>query len=242
MATHYMTGETRAAQEDAELAAAEAEFNGEQVDPQAQQEPVDTPAEPVEAPQEPAVDWEKRYKDLQSHSTKKENELKAKLEEAGVVPEETDKVAEMEQQLAELRAKDELRETENHVAQAQATVGAAHPDFVQVINSPEFASWIEGQPQVYRDAIYADRPDASMSIDALTLFKVQSGFMANKAAEAQAQMQDQAALSVGGGHREAPQSRQEKMWTWNEIQSLSPREYDKLESEIDKAIRDGRVQ
>lgn len=238
MATHYMTGETRAAQEEAELAAAEAEFNGEQVDPQ----PADTPAEvPAEEPQEPEVDWQKRYKDLQSHSAKEKNELQAQLKAAGVEPEETDKVAEMEQRLAELQAKEDAREIESHTAQAQAAVGAAHNDFVQVINSSEFAEWIQGQPQVYHDAIYADRPDAQMAIDALTLFKVQSGFTERKAQAAQREQLDQAAMSVSGGHREAPASRQEKTWTWNEIQSLTPQQYDKLEAEIDKAIMEGRV-
>lgn len=241
MATQYMTGETRAAQEAAELDAAEREFNGEPMDPQAQQEPVDTPQEPVEAPQEPAVDWEKRYKDLQSHSTKKENELKSKLEEAGVEPEETDKVAEMEQRLAELQAKEEARETEDLVAQAQATVGAVHDDFVQVINSPEFAEWIQGQPEVFRDAIYADRPDAQMSINALTLFKTQSGYTERREGNAQREQLDQAAMSVNGGHREAPATQQAKVWTWNEIKSLSPHEYSKLEVEIDQALAEGRV-
>lgn len=237
MAT-YMTGEERAAQEAAELATAEAAFNGEPAEPE--QVTPEVPQEPAE-PQEPAVDWEKRYKDLQSHHDKTTNELRGKLKEAGVEPEEADKVAEMEKQLAELQADKELRETEDLVAQAQATVGAAHPDFVSVINSPEFAQWIQGQPDVYRDAIYADRPDAQMSIDALTLFKVQSGFNDRKATEAQRAQLDEAAMDVRGGHREAPQTSNEKVWTWGEIQSLSPHEYDKLEAEIDAAIRDGRV-
>lgn len=239
MATQFMSGEERAAQEERELAAAEAAFNGEQVDPEIQ----DTPNEQPEAqPQaEPEVNWEKRYKDLQSHHDRTTQELREKLKEHGVEPEETDKVAELERQLAELQADKETRETQDLVAQAQAAVGAAHPDFVTVINSPEFAQWIQGQPQVYQDAIYAERPDAQMAIDALTLFKVQSGEPQRQAAAAQQQMLEQAAMDVRGGHREAPQATAEKQWTWAEIQSLSPREYDKLEAEIDAAIRDGRV-
>lgn len=250
MATEYMTGATRLQQEDAELAAAEkayAEAHGldlPQEDTQAPQAeaPAQAPAqEPAEAPQEHEVDWQKRYKDAQSHFTKQTNELKEKLKAAGVEPEETDKVAELEQQLAILQAKDADRETIDLVAQAQAAVSAVHPDFVQVIDSPDFAAWIKEQPEVYQKAIYDDRPDAAMASNALTLFKVQSGFNERQAQMNQQQLQDQAAMSVSGGHREAPQSQQEKVWTWNEIQSLSPYEYDKLESTIDKAIQEGRV-
>lgn len=235
----YMSGEDRAEQEAAELAAAEREFNGE---PQAPADILqDTPNEPANAPQESDVDWEKRYKDLQSYTDKQKNELQEKLREAGVEPDEADKVAEMEKQLQELRAKDEARETQDLVAQAQATVSAAHPDFVSVINSQEFAAWIKTQPQVYQDAIYADRPDATMSVDALTLYKVQSGHSDREAAKQHQQQLDQAALNVGGGHREAPVSQQEKVWSWNEIQSLTPLEYEKFEKEIDAALLEGRV-
>lgn len=239
MATpQFMSGEERAAQEERELAAAEAAFNGEPQEPE--QVTPEVPQEPAE-PQEPAVDWEKRYKDLQSHHDKTTNELRAKLKEHGVEPEETDQVAELQKQLAELQAKEEARETDDYVAQAQEAVGAVHPDFVNVINSPEFAQWIQTQPQVYQDAIYADRPDAPLAIDALTLFKVQSGEPQRQAEAAQRAQLEQAAMDVRGGHREAPQASAEKQWTWAEIQSLSPHEYDKLETEIDKAIRDGRV-
>lgn len=244
MATQkYMTGATRASIEEEELKAAEQAY-AESIGTAPHQE--DTRKEEIqeqdvqqEKPSE--VDWEKRYKDLQSHADKTKNELMSKLKEAGVEPEESDRVAEMELQLAELRSKDEQRETLDLVARAQEAVHTAHPDFVQVINSSEFAEWIKTRPQVYQDAIYDDRPDAAMASDALTLFKVQSGYNDRKAAQANKQLQDQAALSVGGGHREVPASQQEKVWSWNEIQSLTPSEYDKLESVIDKALQEGRV-
>lgn len=240
MATQqYMSGEERAAQEDAELQAAEAAFNGQPTD--LEQKPQDTHTEPVEQRQETPVDWEKRYKDLQSFHDKSTDELKNKLKEAGVEPEDTDKVAVLEAQLAELQGKQEEIEIRDLVAQAQETVGSVHPDFVSVINSGEFVEWIKGQSQVYHDAIYADRPDAQMSIDALTLFKVQSGYNDRQVAAQQQQMAEQAAMGINGGHREAPNSQQEKVWTWTEIQALSADEYAKLESTIDKAITDGRV-
>lgn len=242
MATQqFMSGEDRAAQEEAELQAAEAAFNGTAQEP-AQQEQAPQEQAQQEAPQEPSeTDWEKRYKDLQSYHDKQTNELRDQLKAAGVEPTETDKVSELEKQLAELQADKELRDTQDLVAQAQEAVSKAHPDFVSVINSQEFAEWIKTQPQVYQDAVYADRPDAAMASDALTLFKVQSGFNDRQAATNQREAEQQAAMSVNGGHREAPNAQTEKQWTWNEIQNLSPSEYAKFEDEIDKALQEGRV-
>lgn len=244
MTKQYMSGEERAAQEDAELQAAEKAYNDEFGAPDAVEEQTQaTSDEAQQASQEAAVDWEKRYKDLQSHHDKTTNELNQRLKElgAGAEPTTEDEVKQLREQLEALQGKEQARELEAAVAQAQAAVGQAHPDFVNVINSQEFAEWIKAQPQVYQDAIYAERPDASLAIDALTLFKVQSGSMQRSAAQEQQQQMEQAAMAVNGGHREAPQASNEKVWTWAEIQSLSAHDYDKLEAEIDKAIRDGRV-
>lgn len=238
--TQYVTGNDRAAQEAQELAAAEAEFNGTTVDPEAQAQDTQ-PEVSQDTPQASDVDWEKRYKDLQSHHDRTTQELKGQLKELGGEPDEADRVAELERQLADLAADKEARETDDIVAQAQATVGSVHPDFVSVINTKEFSEWIQGQPKVYQDAIYADRPDAQLSVDALTLFKVQSGYLDAQTQAARQAQTEQAAMNINGGHREAPASQTEKTWSWAEIQALSPYEYDKLEAEIDAAIQSGRV-
>lgn len=248
MATEMLNKEQREAKENAELAAAEAayaEANGTTTEAPAPttDEVTDdgtrgTPEATPEQTQE-TVDWEKRYKDLQSYHDKEKTDLLDKLKAAGVEPDETDRVAELEEQLSQLQAKETQRETTDAVAQAQKAVSTAHPDFVGVISSPEFSEWIKSQPEVYQHAIYDDRPDANLAINALTLFKVQSGSM-NQASQAK-QAQDQAALAVSRGHREVPQTTQEKVWSWNEINKLSPSEYAKYEKAIDAAYQKGLI-
>lgn len=234
----YQTGEQRAAAEDAALAEAEAEFNGTTTD----LHPEDTPTPEPETPTAEEVDWEKRYKDLQSYHDKTTGELKGQLKElTGGEPTTEEEVAELKAQLETLKGIEQGRETESLVAEAQQRVGQAHPDFVGIIQSTEFAEWIKEQPQVFQDAIYADRPDAQMAINALTLYKTSGGYNQRQEATQQQQMLDQAAMSVNSGHREQPQSEVQKTWTWAEINSLSPSQYDKLEAEIDTAIAEGRV-
>ena len=249
MATELLNKEQREAKEAAELAQAEAQYaaaNGTTIEePTQTQETVTddgtrgTPEATQTEPQKDTVDWEKRYKDLQSYHDKEKSELLNKLKEAGVEPDETDRVAELEAQLADLQAKETVRETENAVAQAQKAVSQAHPDFVGVISSPEFAEWIKGQPDAYQHAIYDDRPDAKLAIDALTLYKLSNGVDA-KSMQAK-QERDLAAMAVGSGHREVPQTQQEKVWTWNEINKMHPTEYAKHEAEIDAAFRKGLI-
>lgn len=246
----FLTGNQREAAEAAELEAAEAAMNGTQVDPQVEAlAPTDTPVEPEMNPSEDKSDWESRYKHLQSHGDKVKADLQAQLQEAqtklkelqGGEPTTEEEVAKLREELATLQGKDEARETESHVSDAQTKVGQAHPDFVGIIQSQEFADWIKGQPQVFQDAIYADRPDAQMAINALTLYKTSGGFNARQEEAQQAQMLDQAAMAVNNGHREQPQANTAKQWTWAEINALSPSQYDKFESEIDQAIAEGRV-
>lgn len=238
----YLTGEQREAQEQAELQAAEAQFTGHQPDPQVEAlAPTDTPTEPNE-PAEPEIDWQKRYKDLQSHSDKTNAELRQQLKEAtGAEPTTEEEVAALRKELETLQGKDEARETESLVADAQTLVGQSHPDFVGIIQSQEFAEWIKGQPQVFQDAIYAERPDATMAINALTLYKTSGGYNARQEAAQQQQILDQAAMAVNNGHHEQPQADARKTWTWAEIDSLSQSKYNQYEAEIDQAIADGRV-
>lgn len=238
MTDQYMTSTQREASEDAALAQAEVAM-GIPADPQTPQEPLDTPVDPQTPPLEPVVDWEKRYKDHQSYADKKTADLEAELKALkGETPSTEEEVLALRGQVEDLLGKDQVRETETLVQAAQNQVGNAHPDYVGVINSHEFADWIKTQPQVFQDAIYADRPDAVMAINALTLYKTGTGF--NQRQE-QAQQQQDAAMSVNAGHREVPQTSVEKIWTYAEIDSLSPSQYDKLEATIDVAISEGRV-
>lgn len=243
--TQLLSRTEREAKEDAELVAAELALGITQDSPEQTPEvaEVDTLTEPVTPEAEPVVDWEKRYKDHQSYADKKTADLEAELKTLrGETPSTEEEVQTLRKQIEDLQGKDTLRETETHVNDAQTQVGNAHPDFVGIIQSHEFAEWIKTQPQVFQDAIYADRPDAVMAINALTLYKTGTGFQSKAEQTQQLQTMQDAAMSVQAGHREAPQSSTEKIWTYAEIDALSPSQYDKLEATIDVAISEGRVQ
>lgn len=223
MTQKYMTGEQRRAQLQAELD----QLEGKTMDPQ---DPVDTQIQdPAPAP----VDWEKRYKDLQSHSTKQIQELRAQIPAQDF---ETENEA-LQRKVAELHADLEARKTSEAVRDAQAAVGAAHPDFVSVISSEAFATWIKAQPEVFQKAIYDDIPNAQIAIKAISLFKLET-----TPAQPAAQRPDPASMNMRNSRRGMPEGvKGPKIWSMAEIQRMTPQQYAQHEAEIDKAFAEGRI-
>lgn len=225
----YETGAERAAREAAELAALEGQGQEQQQDP-AQDTPAQTPAQ---SPAQP-IDWEKRYKDLQSHHDKTLTELRSQLP-AQDFETENEK---LQRQVAELHQDLAQRNTADKVREAQQQVGAAHPDFVGIIQSEQFATWIESQPDIFKDSIYSEVPDANIAVKVLTLFK----------AEHQAPQQPQqpapqdASMAIGRGQQGTPSEvNGPKIWSMSEIQRMNPTEYAANAQEIDLAFAEGRV-
>lgn len=220
--TQYLSGEQRQALEAQELAAAEAALNPQADTQQQQQQQPDT------------VNWEQRYRDLQSHSSKQVAELKSKLP-AQDFETENEK---LQRQVAELHLDLAARNVADDVRDAQAAVGQAHPDFVAVVGSVAFAEWIKVQPEVFYKAIYDDVPNAELAIRALSLFKLET----QQHQPRQQQQPDPASMQQRQGMRDAPQELNgPKVWTMSEIKSLNPTQYAQHEAEIDKAFAEGRI-
>lgn len=227
--SQYETGAERAAREAAELVALEAQAGGQQP---AQDPSQGTPAPAGQQAAAQPIDWEKRYKDLQSHHDKTISELKSQLPAQDFETENEKlqrQVAELHQDLAQRNIADKVRE-------AQQQVGAAHPDFVGIIQSEQFATWIESQPDIFKNSIYGEIPDATLAIKVLTLFKAE-------ATPAQPQVEpDPAAMAVGRGQTGVPQEATgPKIWSMAEINRMNPSQYAQHADEIDKAFAEGRV-
>ena len=235
--------EQRHAQEDAELQQAEAAFAAQGEHQEATRTPEQTKSAPAGTTETQPVDWEKRYKDLQSHSDKERARLAKQLEGAGLTPEGVDEAEELRKTIAELQEFQKATQVRESVQKAQQAVAQAHPDFEEVITDALFEEWIKQQPEVFQHSIYDEVPDAVMASKVLTLFKSETGLMGSSMAPADTHRQEQAeaAQAVGGTHREAPVTQDKKIWSMKEIQSMSASQYDKFEKEIDLAYAEGRI-
>lgn len=244
-----MNREERLASDVAALEAAEKAFESQFGTPTGKPAP-EVPQKQAPAQQEEkAVDWEKRYKDLQSHADKQraeaEKQLKAlqsQMESAGIQMEAPDEMAQLRDQIKQLEDFKHTAEVQAAVRKAQEAVAQAHPDFEEIITDPLFEEWIATQPEVFKDSIYNEIPDAALATKALTLFKAETGLVGESVAKSNLRKeQELAAQGVKAGGREAPQSKQEKVWTYEEIQRMKPHEYAAHAAEIDKAYAEGRI-
>ena len=210
----------------------------------------------------------KTYDTEISKTRKKIEELEARLEQASQVPKTPENIEELEkwkqenkdlyqvvEKLTKLQVQDgtkavtekltELEQREQKLARAQALkeVRDYHKDFDEIVNSEEFHDWAESQSEEVQTWIYKNPSDSRKTINALNLYKfdVKSKQPVNESAKANQRNLEDAASMVSVKSSSEPNHQEKKIWSKKEIQKLSMDEYDKLEKEIDQAIREGRV-
>jgi hypothetical protein len=209
-----------------------------------------------------ATDWEKRYKDLQSFHDRETAKLRTDLKGAKAsmfvppsTPEEMEAfrlenpalfnmILSVSDQRAQSRSADVTDKVEELSQDNQKTksdlareaILKAHPDFAEVVNSPEFRIWATGQDSAIQDGIYRNSDNARLANAILDMYKAQAtGSKTNSSNQAAS-----AADAVNTGSSQGtPEGK--KVWKGSEIKSLSPKQYEKLEDEIDQAWDEGRV-
>jgi hypothetical protein len=138
----------------------------------------------------------------------------------------------------------EKRELELAKERAMSEVAKAHPDIEELRNDDDFHMWAESQPQEIQDWIYNNPTNSQLAIKAINLFKLETGKASKGSSSEKAPSKtatngaDSLVSSKTAGDNAPVQG---KVWSREEIKRLSMDEYDRLEKEIDKAIREGRV-
>jgi hypothetical protein len=207
---------------------------------------------------EPVVDWEKRYKDLQSHHDKvrvqlsQENETLKKVSTVFTPPKTPEELAAFKMENPDWMGvietvahdiasnsiqpiQDKLRETQER--EAVATILSAHPDFPQIVETPDFNQWVDEQgPEI--QAWLSETQDASKVIRAINYYKA----MRPQAPVASPQYQPSAAHAVSTqdsvGNPGNPKARS---FSRREIANMHPNEYEKNQEAIMKASRLGLI-
>ena len=131
------------------------------------------------------------------------------------------------------------REDEARYKTSEAELIALHPDFLDLKSNPEFLSWLDKQPETISNGIYKNRTDATWAARIIDLYKLDSGTINQK----KSRPSKSAAESVTTTRKTVTVSDTEdkKIWTSSEISKLKPHQFEKLEKEIDKASREGRI-
>ena len=144
------------------------------------------------------------------------------------------RTAEIEKRIAALNKKEE----EAKYKSAEQELLVLHPDFIELKQSSEFLNWLDSQPSTISDGIYKNRTDARWAARILDLYKMDSNIQPKSKSK-----KVDAAQAVSTTRKTVPVTGNEdkKMWTSSEISKLKPHQFEKLEKEIDKASREGRI-
>tara|TARA_E500000318_G_C3523944_1_gene197580 strand:- start:212 stop:1078 length:867 start_codon:yes stop_codon:yes gene_type:complete len=220
--------------------------------------------------EKPDHDYKKRYDDLKRHYDKKLSEfeeekrqLATATQQANVpMPKTVEELEEFKTQYpdvygvvetvaamqasertSELQKELEVikeREKETVVQAAYRELTNNHPDFDDIKTDEKFLEWLQEQPESISDGIYNNNTDARWASRVLDLYKADAGISKRKTSKAKAD----AATSVRAPRAREITSEQggdKRIWKASEIRSLKPWEFEKLESELDSARQEGRI-
>ncbi len=130
------------------------------------------------------------------------------------------------------------REQKLKVQSAYKQLLHTHPDFEDIKNSPEFLQWLEQQPKSISEGITKNNTDPVWASRTVDLYKVDVGIGRKPKAT---KTKDAAKAVTKATSRDVNVGQNDKVWKISDIQRLKPWEFEKYESEIDQAMKSGRV-
>ena len=137
------------------------------------------------------------------------------------------------------------RESETLRKEAEIELFNKHPDFADIRDSDDFHEWAKSQPEDIQDWVYNNPHNVGLAGRAIDLFKSDTGLSVTEQKK-QNQRKSQSSNSkaadmVSTKTTTVDASSEPKIWTQEEIAALPMDEFDRLESEIDKALEEGRI-
>ena len=172
--------------------------------------------------QEELAEFKERYPDVfevvQTVSSMQTESQVSKLRE------ELGTIKEREQELEKQKAFEELLRL--------------HPDFDELKTSDAFLKWLEDQPQSIADGIYKNNKDAKWAARVIDLYKADTGLTKKKSKSSPSAAD---AITKTPARDVSTNAGNKKIWKASEIRTLKPWQFEKLESEIDAARSEGRI-
>jgi len=132
------------------------------------------------------------------------------------------------------------REKELKVQSAYRELMNNHPDFNEIKADEAFLAWLDEQPESISDGIYKNNTDARWASRVLDLYKADQGISTKKRTKS-----NEAAAAVIRSPKAKDISSEatgdKKIWKVSQIARMKPHEFEKLESELDAARAEGRI-
>ncbi len=115
-----------------------------------------------------------------------------------------------------------------------------HPDFDELKTTDQFLGWLEEQPQTLSDGIYKNNTDARWAARVVDLYKADAGLNKPKKSKRQESAADAVTKTAAREVATDPNAGK-KVFKASQIAKMKPWEFEKLESEIDSARAEGRI-
>jgi hypothetical protein len=133
------------------------------------------------------------------------------------------------------------REQDLKVQSAYKELLNAHPDFPDIKTDEQFLVWLDDQPESISNGIYKNNTDSKWAIRVVDLYKADRGI--GKKTPKKSRDADPAAVVTRTATKDVTGEAQtdKKIWKASEIGRLKPWEFEKIESEIDAARAEGRI-
>ena len=126
---------------------------------------------------------------------------------------------------------------------AEVNLLKIHPDFNDIRQKDDFHEWATKQDPVIQDWLYENTSNANLAARAIDLYKMDKG-LGKYSNKQEKEIKKEAAKAVSKTKKaestEGGQS--DKIWSNAAIAKMNTREYAKHEKDIDKAVREGRIQ
>ena len=125
---------------------------------------------------------------------------------------------------------------------AEVELLKAHPDYKDIRQKDEFHEWASRQDPVIQGWLYENTSNSSLAGRAIDLYKMDKGTSGLSKKEEKAVKKEAAKAITKTAKATETELPKKKVWSNAEISKMSVREYAKYEEEIDKAVREGRIQ
>ena len=146
-----------------------------------------------------------------------------------------------ESQVAKLREElGSIKEREQELEKQKAfeELLRLQPDFNEIKADEKFLSWLEEQPTSISDGIYKNNKDARWAARVIDLYKADVGLTKKKAKSPSAA---EAVTKTPTREVKTEATDGKKIWKASEIGKMKPWQFEKLESELDTAGAEGRI-
>ena len=170
--------------------------------------------------------WRKEYPDVYD------------MVETIAIEKATTQTAELEDKYKNLKVQQEQIAKEK----AEVALLKLHPDFNELRQQDSFHEWAERQDPTIQGWLYENTSNATLAARAIDLYKMDQG-ISKLSKKQESNVKKEAAKAISKTKKSTETDiPQKKIWTATEISRLKAHEFEKLESEIDLARLEGRIE